>query len=126
MSTVIDSSALLAVLWSEPGYQTVLSAIDSAKISAVNLAEVTSKLADRSVTGAAVLCALAKFPIEVIPFDEHQALRVGDLRDATRQFGLSLGDRACLGLAFAEGAKVLTADRHWAQLELGVDITLIR
>jgi PIN domain nuclease of toxin-antitoxin system len=126
VSTVIDSSALLALLWSEPGHQTVLAAIDGAAISAVNMAEVASKLADRGVTGAAVSSTLARFPIEVVPFDERQALRTGTLRNATRRLGLSIGDRACLGLALAEGAKILTADRHWAQLDLGVDITLIR
>ncbi len=126
MSTVIDSSALLALLWSEPGHQTVLAAINGAMISAVNLAEVASKLTDRGVIGAAVSSALAKFPLEVVPFDERQALRSGDLRQATRRLGLSIGDRACLGLALAKGAKVLTADRHWARLDLGIDITLIR
>lgn len=126
MSAVIDSSAFLALLWSEPGHQTVLAAIDGAAISAVNMAEVASKLADRGVTGAAVSSNLAKFPVEVVPFDERQALRTGELRDATRRLGLSIGDRACLGLALTKGAKVLTADRHWARLDLGIDITLIR
>jgi len=126
VSTVIDSSALLALLWTEPGHQTVLAAIDGAAISAVNMAEVASKLADRGVTGAAVASNLAKFPVEVVPFDERQAMRTGALRDATRRLGLSIGDRACLGLALAEGAKILTADRHWARLDLGIDITLIR
>ncbi|HLF20993.1 MAG TPA: type II toxin-antitoxin system VapC family toxin [Aestuariivirga sp.] len=126
MSTVIDSSALLALLWSEPGHQTVLAAIDGAAISAVNMAEVASKLADRGITGVAVSSTLARFPIEVVPFDERQAMRTGALRDATRRLGLSIGDRACLGLALAEGAKILTADRHWARLDLGIDITLIR
>ena len=40
--------------------------------------------------------------------------------------GLSLGDRACLALASLTGRIVVTADRVWPELDLGIDIRLIR
>ncbi|MHB8733976.1 MAG: PIN domain-containing protein [Terriglobales bacterium] len=44
----------------------------------------------------------------------------------TRRWGLSLGDRACLALAFQRHAPVLTADRLWAELDVDVEIRLTR
>jgi ribonuclease VapC len=41
-------------------------------------------------------------------------------------YGLSLGDRACLALALTRGEPAVTADRQWAQLDLGIRIELIR
>lgn len=41
-------------------------------------------------------------------------------------FGLSLGDRACLSLAVLRGLPVLTADRVWARLTVGIEVHCIR
>jgi PIN domain nuclease of toxin-antitoxin system len=48
------------------------------------------------------------------------------MRPLTAKRGLSLGDRACLALAARTGLPVLTTDRAWSGLELGVDVRLIR
>lgn len=42
---VLDASALLALIHGEPGAERVLSVLDQAAISSVNLAEVVSRLA---------------------------------------------------------------------------------
>jgi PIN domain nuclease of toxin-antitoxin system len=47
-------------------------------------------------------------------------------RTDTLRRGLSLGDRACLALAETLGLSAITADRHWAQLGLSIDIRPIR
>jgi PIN domain nuclease of toxin-antitoxin system len=39
---------------------------------------------------------------------------------------LSLGDRACLALGLRLGSPVVTADRVWATVDVGVEIVLIR
>ncbi|WP_236627700.1 hypothetical protein [Caulobacter sp. B11] len=43
-----------------------------------------------------------------------------------RHRGLSLGDRACLALAMREKLPVMTADRAWSDLDLPVEVVLIR
>jgi PIN domain nuclease of toxin-antitoxin system len=126
MSVVLDSSALLALLWSEPGEEMVEAVLADSRISAVNMAEVYSKMSDRGVVGDEVRELLADLPVVVVAFDAQQAALTGDLRDATRSQGLSLGDRACLALAMTEDMDAVTGDRTWAALSLPIKIVAIR
>lgn len=95
-------------------------------ISAVNYSEVAAKLAERGVGGDEVRLALDRFQLDVRPFDVERALRAGLLAPSTRSFGLSLGDRACIGLGLELGTAVLTADRAWQSLSLPVEVILVR
>jgi ribonuclease VapC len=126
MSTVLDSSAVLAVLWNEPGNDAVLERLDGSVISAVNHAEVLTKIADRGVDSKRALELLTSLAIDIVGFDRTQAETVGRLRSQTRRFGLSLGDRACIALATMKGWPVLTADKAWAELDLAVEVLLLR
>jgi PIN domain nuclease of toxin-antitoxin system len=51
---------------------------------------------------------------------------VGLLRPKTKQLGLSLADRACLALGASLERPVLTTDRAWERVDVGVDIRVIR
>jgi PIN domain nuclease of toxin-antitoxin system len=95
-------------------------------ISAVNVAEVITRLIDLGYSPEAAEAAVSRGGFEVIPFDMAAASLAAKLRVATRHLGLSLGDRACLALAERERLPVLTADRAWASLDIGVEIRLIR
>lgn len=126
MSTVFDSSALLAVVFRERGAEAAARALNGAMISAVNAAEVVSRLVDSGTGAAAARAVLLAFGLTIRPFDAALAIDAGLLRAATRALGLSLGDRACMALARRERARVITADRSWAALDIGVEIALIR
>jgi PIN domain nuclease of toxin-antitoxin system len=123
---VLDASALLAHLRGEEGSEAVEAVAGAALISAVNFAEVISKLVERQMPADIALFAVSRYGLEVAPYDEALAGRTGALRAQTRQFGLSLGDRACLALAEQAGLPALTADREWAKLKLSIDIRVIR
>lgn len=126
MSTVFDSSALLAVVFRERGAEAAAGALNGAMISAVNAAEVVSRLVDSGTGAADARAVLLAFGLTIQPFDAALAIDAGLLRAATRALGLSLGDRACMALARRERARVITADRSWAGLDIGVEIALIR
>jgi PIN domain nuclease of toxin-antitoxin system len=51
---------------------------------------------------------------------------VARLRALTRAYGLSFGDRACLALARRLGLPALTAERAWAELDLGIPVEVLR
>jgi ribonuclease VapC len=123
---ILDASAILALLFKEPGHESVAVAADGAAASTINLAEVLTRFVRDGHTVPAVLEHLGVYAIEWVPFDDVQAAGTAALWPRTRRAGLSLADRACLALAIDRGLPVLTADRVWADLGLPVDIRLIR
>ena len=123
---VLDSSAILAALLKEPGQDVVAGYRGDALVSAINLAEVATKFADRGASPAEWLYPFSLMRLEVVAFDEDQALASSSLRESTRRWGLSLGDRACLQLAAQRGLPAVTADRAWAELDVGVEVRVIR
>lgn len=126
MSSVLDASAMLALVNHEPGAQRVLDALGDAAISTINLSEVVAKLTERGVTEEEVHQALDDLDVTVVDFDLNLAYAAGLLRLTTRAAGLSFGDRACVALAGQLGATVLTADRAWGRLQVGVTVEMIR
>lgn len=129
MGIILDSSAVLAVLMQEPGQDAVKAALASgAGISAVNLAEMTTRLVQDGMPTDRAERVLAALPIALHVLDYDLATQAGALFAQTRPFSLSLGDRACLALAMRERLPVLTADRTWAQAGplVGVEVRLIR
>lgn len=126
MNVVADSSAVLAALFDEPGGENVKDRISSLAISAVNLAEIMTRLIDKGYSDQEVRETLDLLRTQTIAFDAEQAAEAAALRSVTKKSGLSLGDRACLALGVRSGATVLTADRAWAGLEVGCPIEVIR
>jgi PIN domain nuclease of toxin-antitoxin system len=131
---VLDASALLAYLQGERGADRVGEALSSpggAAMSAINWAEVLSKLAGIGEAPEGVAsrlrgAGLLGTALKIVPADEELAVEIARLRPSTRPAGLSLGDRACLALGRLTNAVVLTSDRAWAPLSLGVKITIVR
>lgn len=117
---VLDASALLCLIRNEQGADIVKNALPDGVISAVNLAEVITKMDELGMDAPLIAAVLDPLHLNVIPFDAALAHVCGVLRRQTREFGLSLGDRACLALALKLKATALTTDRAWAELtELG-------
>ncbi|MDA8344418.1 MAG: type II toxin-antitoxin system VapC family toxin [Thermaerobacter sp.] len=124
--TVLDASAVLALLQGEQNGAVVATMLDEAVISTVNMAEVVGKLQDLGMPDEAIREALSFLPIHVLAFSEEHAYEAGLLRATTRPLGLSLGDRCCLAVAKQEGLAAVTADRAWCDLSIGVSIETIR
>lgn len=129
---LLDASAFLAYLTNEPGADLVTDAIaGGAVIATVNLAEALSTLAARGQDPGAVALDLTSRglldgAITVEPFTTIDAIEAARLRPLTSSAGLSLADRSCLAVARRLSTVVLTADRAWDGLALGIDVRLIR
>ncbi len=123
---VLDASALLALLNAEKGAAIVQDLLPDAVISAVNLAEVVTRLSAVGMPENAIRESLSILGLQSIPFDDEQAFQAGFIYSIGQAYGLSLGDRACLALARTTDAIAVTADRAWENLALGITIQLIR
>ncbi len=132
-TSVLDASALLAVLQDEPGSTTVAEAIAAgAVVSVFNWTEVLSNVAAGGGDPSQVTTRLAEHPktagaaIRLRAPDADECIAIARLRPITKRQGLSLADRACLALAARLGVPALTADRSWTDAEVEADVRLIR
>jgi PIN domain nuclease of toxin-antitoxin system len=124
--TVLDASAVLALLLGEPGADIVRAHRAGSLLSAVNYSEVVAR--------AAALCGsleearrrVDRHEMEVVPLDRNSAAVAASLVNVGRPLGLALADRCCLALAVSRQLPVLTADRIWLRLDLGIAIKSIR
>jgi len=129
---MLDTSAVLAFLFDEPGGERVKRELSGAFISVVNLAEVfgvvrrnrfgepdevESHLTTAGVSSLAPTLATARLAAEFAATPT-----------SPRRAGISLADGFCLAHAAEKGVPVLTADRIWADTSFSrpVDIQLVR
>lgn len=122
---LLDASALLALLGREPGADVVAALLAATAISAVNWAEVLQKARAHEVEVQGLREDLESLGVEILPFGAQEAASAADIwhRGGSR---LALADRACLATAAVRGWPTLTADRAWADLEVGVEVRVIR
>jgi ribonuclease VapC len=123
---VLDSAAVIALLYLEPGYQRVAEVLDKSAISSVNLAEIFNKLVQKA-SAQEVRELLRPLELQVEDWSEDMAYRSAEFSSFSKSHGLSLGDRACLTLAKQLRATAVTSDRAWRRLpSLGVRIMIFR
>lgn len=123
---VFDSSAVLAVLLNEPGGSTAAAHLKGGLVSTVNLTETHAKLLLHGTPADVAWNSILGLQCDFCFFSDEQARVAAELIGATKRYGLSLGDRACLALAIERKATVYTADRAWKSLALGIDVEVIR
>jgi PIN domain nuclease of toxin-antitoxin system len=126
MKAVLDASAVIALLQGEPGAELVASIARFSLLGAVNFAEVLMVAIEQGGDLERAGAEIRRFEIQIVEFDASLAEMAARLRPETRALGRSLADRACLALARSRGLPVYSSDRKWAELDLGIDIRMIR
>lgn len=127
-SAVVDASALLTLLFREPGAERFARLAGARPaMSAVNWSEVVQKSAAFGVEGTRLAAGVRAAGLTILELTAVRAERVAALWTTTRAVGLSLADRACLGLALELESPTVTADRAWRHLALrDLELRLLR
>lgn len=130
--TVLDASALLAMLFGEPGMEEMRVLFHKAALAdkplllaAVNWAEVLNRVTRRQgaagVTAAKVLASSGA--IEIVAVDTSLAEAAAAYKAADQ---LGLADAFAAALARSRKAELVTADREFKSVEAEIKITLLR
>ena len=106
---VLDTSAILALLAMEEGYEVVAENIENAVVSSVNLSEVITVLVRRGLKHEDVAQSLKDTFPQIEEFNTAQAIIAASFVEPE----LSFGDRACLALARYKNLHVLSPKRDF-------------
>ena len=109
---VLDSSAVLALVFNEAGADRVLEHSPSAVLSAVSYSECVATATDRGVPLPDAVRILDSLQFILAPFGHETAILAGSFCKPTRHLNCSFADRACLATACLRGLPVVTADRN--------------
>jgi PIN domain nuclease of toxin-antitoxin system len=123
---VADASAILAFIRGEAGERKVAKWREQCLVATINLMEAYSRLIRYEMDPASVQQVLRETFPQTVPLERGLAEDSAALHAASRSFGLSYADCVCLVLGNHRRATVLTADRRWKDLQLGVKVELIR
>jgi ribonuclease VapC len=125
---LLDSSAVLAVLFDERGAEAEIPLLPAPSIHAVQMAEILNTLKDRGVPEERAARLLEGLAIPVA-----ECFRREDAYYSWRycRRGLLLGDRICLLTAELAGRTAVTAEHRWQEIldedpSLPVKVLLIR
>jgi PIN domain nuclease of toxin-antitoxin system len=123
---VLDSSAVIALVRREHGWEKVEAALERSVMSAISLTESMTKLIRQGGEPRLVERLLRALDLEVIPWDEQLAWASRDFCPLAWTNGLSFADRACLTLARQLDLAAMTGDSEWKKLRHGVRVCLFR
>ena len=130
--TVLDTSAMLAMFFAEPGMEKMRELFHKASeadhpvfISAINWAEVLYKMERKH--GKAGYETARQFerttPLEAVPVDRELAEAAAFLKNA---HGLGLADAFAAALAKSKKAELVTADTEFKALEKEIKVVWLK
>lgn len=131
MTSVLDASAVLAILLGEPGAQAATEAAATGTITSINLAEVRDRMVRVSRDRGRVvraLDALVDRGLQVTGCHREMAEQAADLRSEHydgRQLPISLADCCAIAAAAKAEATLVSSDRDQLRVALRVGVTVL-
>ncbi len=124
---ILDTSALLALIFQETGKAIVQAALPNSLINTVTYAELCYKLGQKKLDVRKNMNYLEAAGLKILGFSRQEAELSAHLQPYTQPLGLSLGDRTCLASSIHLGLPCLTADKVWLDLSFeGLEVKCIR
>lgn len=126
MKFVIDTSVVLAIALTERGAEEAQALARGGVFGMANFVEAVTRGEELGHAAATTLALISRLGFEVVPVDRAIADQAMPLWRWRKRNNLSLGDRLCIGLARTRGLPVLTGDRRWKDIDLGVEVVVFR
>ena len=124
---IFDASVSIAILEQEKGWEIAKKLLPISIMSSVNVSEIIKYLALENIPLEQIDFLVSQITGEEIALDKEQSKATGLLAIQTKQYGLSLGDRACVSLGISTGLPVFTMDRAWKNLDIpGLIVEILR
>ena len=123
---VIDTSVIMACLYSEPGGDMLPLEHGQGYVTAINWVEVLSKLYQQAVDQQDIRHLATDLGLAIVPFEPVHCDYAARLHARHKSRGLSYADCACLGYGHSNNLPVYTADQLWAGLDRDTSVHLIR
>lgn len=124
--SIIDSSALLAVIYNETGMDKAKEYFDNSYMSVINAAECLIVLTRNGMPENVAQNLLESIISKFLPCEYHDAELIAKVKNANSTLGLSLADCTCISLGNKLGLQIITADKEWTQVESKSKIICIR
>lgn len=121
---VLDASAVLAFINQEAGASDVEDVLHRSVISTINLTEVFSKLVREGMDVEETRSLLSACCPHAVSVDRDQAETAAVIHAATARKNVSYADSVCLALGACRNLPIVTADKKWKTLDLGMNVEL--
>jgi PIN domain nuclease of toxin-antitoxin system len=110
---LLDTSALLALMFAEKGRDQVHKVLHKCAMSAVNLTEAVGKIVQRGAPLDEAWEHISALAIPTLAYDEATAREAVRFCALAWTRGMSIADRICVATALVNGLVAVTADRRW-------------
>lgn len=124
--SIVDSSALLAIVYNETGMDTAKEHFDNSYMSVINAAECLIVLTRNGMPEDIAKNLLESIISKFIPCEYHDADLITKIKNSNPKLGLSLADCTCISLGNKLGLQIITADKEWQQVASKSEIICIR
>ncbi len=124
--SLIDSSALLAVIYNERGMEKAQEYFENSYMSVVNAAECFIVLNKNGMPFDIAQNLLESIISKFIPLEYNDAKIIAQIKNSNKDIGLSLGDSTCIAIGNKLDLQIITADKAWLQVQSKSKIICIR
>ena len=124
--SLIDSSALLAVIYNERGMEKAQEYFENSYMSVVNASECFIVLNKNGMPFDIAQNLLESIISKFIPLEYNDAKIIAEVKNSNKDLGLSLGDSTCIAIGNKLDLQIITADKAWLQVQSKSKIICIR
>ncbi|NRA73937.1 MAG: PIN domain-containing protein [Rickettsiales bacterium] len=125
-ASVIDSSALLALINNETGTEQIKEYFETSYMSVINATECLIVLNRNGMPINVAQSLLESIISKFLPSEYHDMELIAKIKNDHKSLGLSLGDSVCIALGNKLDLQIVTADRTWQKVQSKSKIICIR